>query len=306
MNKPLATEPRQSTAVRIACIALCAFTLLVGGQGCSQKAKGPQTAQQELDPLYDYLLNPPPRKAVVRGPKEEVLTTVTPQSKLSLDVRAQREPFLRNEFRNASLSFGAPVYIRIFKEEKELELWVQRGGAFQLFRKYPIAFFSGTIGPKRQEGDQQAPEGFYEVTPTNLNPRSNYHLAFNIGYPNQYDQVHKATGGKIMVHGKQESAGCFAMTDPIIEEIYTIVDQALVTGQPSVPLHIYPFRMTPGNLAQKTGSPHMSFWRNLLRGYTLFELTHWPPTVQVIDNAYAFSNGMPPEWKDVASLQSNR
>lgn len=303
MEKPLVTEPRQSAATRNACIALFVFTLLIGG--CSQKAKGPQTAQEELGPLYDYILNPPPRKPVVRDSKEPV-AVVTPQSKLSVDVRAQLEPSLRNEFRNASLSFGAPVYIRIFKEEKELELWVQRGGAFKLFKKYSIANFSGTIGPKRQEGDRQAPEGFYEVTPTNLNPRSNYHLAFNIGYPNQFDQVHKATGGKIMVHGKQESVGCFAMTDPIIEEIYTIVDQSLVTGQPSVPVHIFPFRMTPGNLAQRAGSPHMSFWRNLLRGYTLFELTQWPPAVQVIDNAYAFSNGMPPERKDVASLQPNR
>ncbi len=302
MKKPLVTEPKQSTAARIACIALFAFTLLIGGQGCSQKAKGPQTAQQELGPQYDFIFNPPPRKRV----PEEPVPVVTPQSKLSVDVRAQQEPTLRNEFRNALLSFGAPVYIRIFKEEKELELWVRRGGAFKLFKKYPVANFSGTIGPKQQEGDQQAPEGFYEVTPTRLNPRSKYHLAFNIGYPNQYDQLHNASGGLIMVHGKQESVGCFAMTDPIIEEIYTIVDQALATGQPSVPVHIFPFRMTAGNLGQKAGSPHISFWRNLLRGYTLFELTHWPPAVQVVDNAYAFSNGIPPEWKDVASLQSNR
>ncbi len=208
-------------------------------------------------------------------------------------VRAQREADLRNQFRLASLTLGAPIYIRIFKESKELEVWVERGERFKLFKKYPIARFSGGLGPKTREGDLQAPEGFYAVTAEHMNPWSNFHLAFNIGYPNEYDLLRGATGGAIMVHGKKDSVGCFAMTDPAIEEIYTIADYALSSGQLSFPVHIFPFRMTVANLMHHTRSPHLPFWRNLLRGYTLFELTRLPPTVSLNNQAYAFTTGKP-------------
>jgi murein L,D-transpeptidase YafK len=218
-------------------------------------------------------------------------------------VRAQREADLRNQFRLASLTLGAPIYIRIFKESKELEVWVERGERFKLFKKYPIARFSGGLGPKTREGDLQAPEGFYAVTAERMNPWSNFHLAFNVGYPNEYDLLRGATGGAIMVHGKNDSVGCFAMTDPAIEEIYTIADYALNSGQLSFPVHIFPFRMTVANLMRHTRSPHLPFWRNLLRGYTLFELTRLPPTVSLNNQVYAFAPGSPSRPTLVAQIQ---
>lgn len=236
---------------------------------------------------------------------------ITPQSELSLAVCQNQALRLQGEFQRSGLKFGAPIFIRIFKESHELELWVQRGGRFHLFKKYPIAYFSGGLGPKLHEGDLQAPEGYYEVFPSLMNPWSNFHLAFNIGYPNLYDQARHASGGMIMIHGKRLSSGCFAMTDPVIEEIYTIADRALNAGQPSFQVHIFPFRMTPANLQRHGQSPHIAFWRNMLRGYTLFELTHVPPQVYVEANQYAFSSArtrpepttMPASRTNMVSIQ---
>ena len=95
----------------------------------------------------------------------------------------------------------------------------------------------------------------------------------------------------IMVHGKKLSSGCFAMTDPVIEEIYAIADRALNAGQAAFPVHIFPFRMTPGNIQRHADSPHMPFWRNLLHGYTLFELSHVPPQASVRGGKYALTPG---------------
>ena len=273
-------------AVRLVCIVCLGLALLTAGAGCSHKKKGAAVVPADSKSL------PPPAKTLAR-PTPAPPCPPTPQSERSVAVRAQREADLRNQFRLASLTLGAPIYIRIFKESKELEVWVQRNERFKLFKKYPIARFSGGLGPKMREGDLQAPEGFYAVTAERMNPWSNFHLAFNVGYPNEYDLLRGATGGAIMVHGKKDSVGCFAMTDPAIEEIYTIADYALNSGQLSFPVHIFPFRMTVANLMRHTRSPHLPFWRNLLRGYTLFELTRLPPTVSLNNQAYAFTTGKP-------------
>lgn len=162
--------------------------------------------------------------------------------------------------------FGCPVYLRAFKEEEELELWVQQGGTWQLHHTYPILGQSGTLGPKTAEGDEQVPEGFYAVTPRGMNPCSSYHLSFNIGYPNAYDTAHGRTGSLIMIHGKDCSIGCLAMGDPAIEEIYTLVAEALrAAPERPVPVHIFPFRMTEERLNKEADSPHIEFWRYLQR-----------------------------------------
>ena len=167
--------------------------------------------------------------------------------------------------------FGKPVFIRIVKEKRELELHVKEGDSWRLLKTYPIAAMSGTLGPKQAEGDLQAPEGFYEVYPSSLNPRSNHWLAFNVGYPNAYDRSLGRTGSYIMVHGGASSVGCFAITDPAIEEVYTMVDQALKAGQPCVPVQIYPFEMTPERMQREQDSPHIEFWRHLQPGW---QFTH--------------------------------
>lgn len=171
---------------------------------------------------------------------------------------------------------GQPVFIRIIKEERSLELWVQQGDKWSILKTYAIAGMSGALGPKVAEGDGQAPEGFYAVSPPALNPRSKYHLSFNIGYPNEYDRAQGRTGSYIMIHGGQESQGCFAMTDAGIEEIYTLVHTALQAGQECIPVQVYPFRMTPERMQAEARSPHHDFWCLLHPGWLHTEQHHAP------------------------------
>ncbi|MGI9406816.1 MAG: L,D-transpeptidase family protein, partial [Hyphomicrobiaceae bacterium] len=121
-----------------------------------------------------------------------------------------------------------PIFIRIFKEESELEVWKQRAdGRFHHFKTYPICNWSGALGPKLRQGDKQSPEGFYTVANGQLNPKSQFHLAFNLGFPNAYDKAHGRTGDYLMVHGDCRSAGCYAMTDALVEELYALVRDSL-------------------------------------------------------------------------------
>lgn len=194
-----------------------------------------------------------------------------------------------------SLDWGAPVFIRIFKEPSELEVWLRGPDQrFTLFKRYIICRFSGQLGPKVQTGDMQAPEGFYSVGPGQMNPWSNNHLSFNLGYPNLYDQSLGRTGSALMVHGGCTSEGCFAMTDYYMDEIYTLVDAALASGQMEFQVHIYPFRMTQENLNKHRRSPWFSFWKNLKRGYDLFEAHRLPPLVDVHEHRYVFSHDYRP------------
>ena len=164
--------------------------------------------------------------------------------------------------------FGKPVFIRIVKEDRDLELWVQEADkSWHILKSYRIFGMSGDLGPKTAEGDEQAPEGFYRVYPHSMNPRSKFHLSFNIGYPNAYDRKLGRTGSFIMVHGDILSIGCFAMTDARIEEIYTMVNEAFKTGTQYVPVQVYPFRMTDERMLKERDSEHFEFWQHLLPGW---------------------------------------
>ena len=190
---------------------------------------------------------------------------------------------------------GRQVFIRIIKNdnrEGELEVWLKgrESQVFELFKTYRIAFFSGEVGPKTAEGDWQAPEGFYYIKRSRMNPASNYHLSMDIGYPNAYDRHHERTGDYLMIHGKSVSIGCFAMTDASIEQIYTLVDAALKNGQAVIRVHCFPFRMSATTLEKKTDSRHFEFWENLSEGWDWFEAHLVPPDVGVIDGRYVFSH----------------
>jgi murein L,D-transpeptidase YafK len=199
-------------------------------------------------------------------------------------------PALERDLKAAGLEFGAPVFIRAFKEERQLELFIQNRGSgkFELFRSYPIVAASGTLGPKLAEGDFQVPEGFYEVPPAAMKPDSRFHLAFNIGYPNAYDRFFGRTGSAIMVHGNRVSIGCLAMTDAKIEEIFTLCAAAHAGGQKFFRVHIFPFRMTAGRMAKTSGSEWEGFWQNLKEGYDRFGKTRIPPEVAVAGGRYRF------------------
>src|SRR6516164_8536606 len=183
----------------------------------------------------------------------------------------------------------SPILVRIFKEESELEIWKKdASGRFALLRTYPICRWSGALGPKIKTGDRQAPEGFYTITPGLMNPNSSQYLAINTGFPNAYDRANGRTGSFLMIHGGCSSAGCYAMTDEQIVEIYALAREAFSGGQKSLQLQAYPFRMTPFNMARHRNSPHMAFWRMIKQGYDQFEVTHLEPRVDVCDKRYAF------------------
>ena len=206
------------------------------------------------------------------------------------EVRERAEPRLERELPRK----GAPVFIRIFKESKELEVWLEAEGGYVLAKTYPIANYgSGTLAPKLAEGDGQAPTGFYTVSKAQLKPDSDYHLAFNLGFPNAYDTAKKRTGSFLMVHGITVSIGCYAMTDSLIEEIYLLVDAALTKGQKAVPVHAFPFRMTAERMQKAAAAEDekawLAEWENLKEGYDLFERTRVPSEVRVgLDGRYSF------------------
>ncbi len=181
----------------------------------------------------------------------------------------------------------APIFIRIFKQESELEIWKQRrDGRYYHFKTYPICIWSGALGPKRRQGDKQAPEGFYSVNRHQMNPNSSFHLSFDLGYPNAYDRAHGRTGDFLMVHGKCTSAGCYAMTDGLIEEIYALAREAFIGGQKKIYVHAFPFRMTDANMALHVKDRNFRFWQKLKQGYDYFELTRMPPKVAVCNRRY--------------------
>ena len=200
-----------------------------------------------------------------------------------------KEPIASEVIKNSLNNIaGKPVHIRIFKEENLLEVWIKGNEKFELFKIYEICNWSGSLGPKLKEGDGQSPEGFYIVNKELLKPDSRYHRAFNIGFPNEFDRQNGRTGSFIMVHGDCVSIGCYAMTDPFIEEIYYLVDQALNNSQSEFSVHIFPFKMTYENLNKNKEHKWYEFWLNLKEGYDLFEKEHIPPSWKAVDKKYVF------------------
>jgi murein L,D-transpeptidase YafK len=187
----------------------------------------------------------------------------------------------------------SPIVVRLFKEEAELEVWKQdTTGRFQILKTYPICRWSGDLGPKLYEGDRQAPEGFYAITPELMNPNSNFYLSINFGFPNSFDKANKRNGSFLMIHGDCLSAGCYAMTDEQISEIYSLARDSL-SGRPSFQIQAYPFRLTPKNLARHRNSPNLAFWKMLKVGNDHFETTQLEPRVDVCNRRYVF-DAQPP------------
>ena len=188
----------------------------------------------------------------------------------------------------------SPILARIFKEEAEMEVWKKnRDGDYALLKTYPICKWSGDLGPKKKVGDRQAPEGFYTITPGQMNPNSNYYLAFNTGFPNAYDRAWGYTGSDLMVHGDCSSRGCYAMTDEQIQEIYALARESFFGGQKAFQLQAYPFRMTAMNMAKHRNNPNFAFWKMLKEGYDHFNASHQEPKVAVCEKRYVFDAAPP-------------
>lgn len=201
-------------------------------------------------------------------------------------------PELAPDLASKGLRSGDRVFLRIFKAERELELWIFHRAdlRYRLFKTYPVAGMSGGLGPKLAEGDFQAPEGFYKVGPSQMNPKSDYHLSFDLGFPNEFDLSQGRTGSYLMVHGGDRSVGCFAVTDRGVEEIFSLADASLRSGTPYFLVHAFPFRMTEEAMAKAGGHKWFAFWENLRDGYRRFEERGVPPEVSVGGGIYLFQS----------------
>lgn len=212
-----------------------------------------------------------------------------PTSERSKEAIARVKSKLVADLKAKGLRYGNAIFIRIFKAPKKLEVWIKQQKQFSLFKTYDICTYSGKLGPKQKQGDLQSPEGFYFVTPRQMNPYSRFHLSFNLGYPNEYDRVQERTGDALMVHGNCVSIGCYAMTDEKIEEIYALAEAAFRSGQPFFRVHVFPFYLTAENMQRFEDSVWLDFWKNLKEGYDWFERTKQPPNVLVQDKRYVFT-----------------
>ncbi|MBN9077613.1 MAG: hypothetical protein BGN87_10975 [Rhizobiales bacterium 65-79] len=192
--------------------------------------------------------------------------------------------------KSRGMATPSPILVRIFKEEGQFEVWKQKGdGGYGLIATYPICKWSGQLGPKFMEGDRQAPEGFYDIHPSQMNPNSKYYLSFNIGFPNAYDRAHNRTGANLMVHGACSSSGCYSMNDAQVSQIYAFARDAFRGGQEAFQLQAFPFRMTAANMARYRNDPNYDFWKMLKEGYDQFEIAHLPPKVDVCEGRYVFN-----------------
>ncbi|KPH81093.1 L,D-transpeptidase family protein [Bosea vaviloviae] len=197
---------------------------------------------------------------------------------------------LVSEMAARGMSQGDPILVRIFKKESELEVWKRdRSGRYALLKTYPMCRWSGQLGPKKAEGDRQAPEGFYTVTADLMNPRSQFYLSFNLGYPNPLERSQGYSGSALMVHGACTSSGCFAMSDDGVTEIYGLAREAFAGGQRSFQVQALPFRMTPENMARHRDNANFAFWQNLKEGSDHFDATRQPPRLAACGRRYVFN-----------------
>jgi murein L,D-transpeptidase YafK len=218
-----------------------------------------------------------------------------PPPKLPAKATKPLPPELLALLRQKQMPLHSPILVRVFKEEGELEVWKQDAtGRVQILKTYTICRWSGDLGPKFLEGDRQTPEGFYSVTPAQMNPHSNYYLAINTGYPNSFDKANKRDGSLLMIHGDCWSVGCFAMTDEQISEIYSLARDSFLGSRTSFQVQAYPFRLTPANLARHRNNRNLAFWKMLKIGNDHFEATHLEPKVDVCNRGYVFDAQRPP------------
>ncbi|MDN5000697.1 L,D-transpeptidase family protein [Bradyrhizobium sp. GCM10027634] len=224
----------------------------------------------------------------------------TDQVSLATNAKANQPvpPKLVAAMGEKDMDLNSPILIRLFKQEAELEIWKQtRSGQFALLKTYPICRWSGDLGPKVREGDRQAPEGFYSINPSQMNPQSAYYLSFNTGFPNAFDRALGRTGSQLMVHGDCSSRGCYAMTDEQIAEIYSLGRESFFGGQKAFQFQAYPFRMTPVNMAKHRNNPNMAFWKMIKEGYDHFEVTRQEPKVDFCEKKYVFDAAKAPDAK---------
>ncbi len=229
------------------------------------------------------------KTTITNTPKQIIKSKPTLKSKPKpKSIQIQRVLTLKESLEKIGAKVGDPIFIRIFKQEKKLELWVKIKQEYKLCKTYTICTYSGDLGPKLKQGDKQSPEGFYTVAKNQLKPNSKYHLAINIGFPNQYDRYQKRTGSYLMIHGECSSTGCYAMGNEQIEEIYKMAEATLNSTQQKFHVHIFPFKMTPKNMELHSNNTWYPFWVNLKLGHDIFERYNFIPIIRASKDRYRF------------------
>lgn len=193
---------------------------------------------------------------------------------------------LKSEITKAGFQVNSfEVYLRVFKNEKEVQVWMKNKGdqKFKLFKTYAICAKSGDLGPKRREGDGQVPEGFYEIE--SFNPASSYHLSMKVNYPNASDKLKASgrTGGDIMIHGNCVTIGCVPIEDDPIEELYILCLEAK-DRKNKLRVDIFPCKLTDSNmkvLSKNYGADKYQFWENIKPGYDHFEKSNTIPVFSI-------------------------
>ncbi len=213
----------------------------------------------------------------------------TPRSRALVDAALAR---MTRDLGALGLAAGDPVVLRLFKEENELEIWMKpsQEPLFTLFKVHRFSVSAGRAGPKLREGDGQAPEGFYEIRAAGLRPETRHHLGLDLGYPNRLDQSLGRGGSDIMIHGGEGSAGGFGLAPAVMDEVYALIDAALHEGEPSVPVHLFPFRLTDRRMDEvvEGRSRWTEEWVNLKEGYDFFENVRLPPAIATERGRYDF------------------
>jgi len=193
----------------------------------------------------------------------------------------EKEQSLRESLKASHADSHTTIFLRAFKREEMLEVWVKQANknTYTLLKTYPFCTSSGVLGPKRREGDLQIPEGLYTIN--HFNPESNFHLSLGIDYPNASDRFRadaKHPGGNIYIHGNCVTVGCIPITDYYIKELYVLAVEARNSGQSTIPVHIFPSRLDTTGMAllqtQYTDAELLAFWKNLQSVFTDFEKTH--------------------------------
>ena len=193
----------------------------------------------------------------------------------------QKEAVVQNYFKSKNLPFeNFQLFIRAFKNEKLLEVWIKGKNAdqFTLLHTYEFCTSSGSLGPKRRQGDLQIPEGAYHIN--HFNPESNFYLSLGLNYPNASDEIlsdKQHPGGSIYIHGSCVTIGCIPLTDDKIKELYIIAMEAKNGGQEKIPVHVFPTQLTDQGISflkkNHASSGHFEFWGNLKKVYDDFEET---------------------------------
>lgn len=199
---------------------------------------------------------------------------------------------LAPELAPLGLKPGDPVFLRAFKEESELEIWMKpaEDPHYVLFKVHRLAASAGQAGPKLREGDGQAPEGFYTAKASSMRPETRHYLGIDLGYPNEYDRALGRNGSDLLIHAGDGAGGAYALSPEAMNEVYALADAAFRGGQREVAIHLFPFRLTDARMDKVWAKPSRwtDEWVNLKEGYDFFENVRQPPLVGLAGEEYAF------------------